>query len=83
MAANVPPVPTVETPSPTIPPAPGTSGAIAEEQARRARQDGDRAAAPQSWTLHIGNITLPNVKDAQDFFNELQAAATDLGEGMA
>ena len=84
MAANVSPVPTLENaPSPTIPPAPGASGAIAEEQARRARQDGDRAAAPQSWTLHIGNITLPNVKDAQDFFNELQAAATDLGEGMA
>lgn len=68
---------------PKIPDAPGMPEDVAEEQARRARQDGDRAAAPQAWTLHIANITLPNVKEAQDFFSELQAAATEYGESMA
>lgn len=68
---------------PKIPDAPGMPDDVAEEQARRARQDGDRAASPQAWTLHIANITLPNVKDAQDFFSELQAAATEYGESMA
>ena len=66
-----------------IPDAPGAPEGVAEEQARRARQAGDRAAAPQSWTLHIANITLPNVKDANDFFADLQAAATEMGESMA
>ena len=66
-----------------IPDAPGAPEDVAEEQDRRVRQNGDRAAASQSWTLHIANITLPNVKDAQDFFADLQAAATDLGESMA
>lgn len=66
-----------------IPAAPGAPEDVAEEQDRRARAAGDRAAAPQSWTLHIANITLPNVKDAQDFFTELQAAATEMGESMA
>ena len=70
-------------PDPRIPDAPGAPDDVAEAQARRARQDGDRAAAPASWTLHIANITLPNVKDAQDFFADLQAAATEYGEGMA
>ena len=68
---------------PRIPAAPGAPEDVAEEQDRRARAAGDRAAAPQSWTLHIANITLPNVKDAQDFFTELQAAATEMGESMA
>ena len=68
---------------PVIPAAPGAPEDVAEEQDRRARAAGDRAAAPQSWTLHIANITLPNVKDAQDFFTELQAAATEMGESMA
>ena len=68
---------------PMIPAAPGAPEDVAEEQDRRARAAGDRAAAPQSWTLHIANITLPNVKDAQDFFTELQAAATEMGESMA
>lgn len=68
---------------PMIPAAPGAPEDVAGEQDRRARAAGDRAAAPQSWTLHIANITLPNVKDAQDFFTELQAAATEMGESMA
>ena len=68
---------------PVVPAAPGMPADLAEEQERRARAAGDRAAAPQSWTLHIANITLPNVKDAQDFFADLQAAATEMGENMA
>ena len=66
-----------------IPPVPGTPQDVTEARENRARAAGDRAAAPQSWTLHIANITLPNVKDAQDFFTELQAAATEMGESMA
>ena len=68
---------------PVVPDAPGMPAELAEEQARRARDAGDTAAAPQSWTLHIANITLPNVKDAQDFYADLQAAATEMGESMA
>lgn len=68
---------------PVVPDAPGMPAELAEEQARRARAAGDTAAAPQSWTLHIANITLPNVKDAQDFYADLQAAATEMGESMA
>lgn len=68
---------------PVIPAAPGAPEDVAEEQDRRARAAGDRAAAQQSWTLHIANITLPNVQDAQDFFTELQAAAVEMGESMA
>ena len=68
---------------PVVPDAPGMPAELAEEQACRARAAGDTAAAPQSWTLHIANITLPNVKDAQDFYADLQAAATEMGESMA
>ena len=73
----------VPAPSPAIPAAPGAPEDVAEEQDRRARAAGDQAAAPQSWTLNIANITLPNVKDAQDFYTDLQAAATEMGESMA
>ena len=68
---------------PMIPAAPGAPEDVAGEQDRRARAAGDRTAAPQYWTLHIANITLPNVKNAQELYDELQAAATDLGESMA
>lgn len=68
---------------PVMSAAPGAPEDVAEEQDRRPRAAGDRAAAPQSWTLHIANITLPNVQDAQDFFTELQAAAVEMGESMA
>lgn len=78
------PAPATEAPQgPVIPDAPGAPEDVAEEQDRRVRQNGDRAAASQSWTLHIANITLPNVRDAQDFFTELQAAAVEMGESMA
>ena len=36
-----------------------------------------------AWTLHIGNITLPNVKDAQGFFDDLQDAALEYGDATA
>ncbi len=65
-----------------IPPVPGTPRDVTEVRENRASASGERTA-PQSWTLHIANITLPNVKDAQDFFTELQAAATEMGESMA
>lgn len=65
-----------------IPPVPGTPQDVTEARENRANASGERAA-PQYWTLHIANITLPNVKDAQDFFTELQAAATEMGESMA
>ena len=68
---------------PNIPEAPGAGADASEEQARSFRQDGHQAAAPAAWTLHIANITLPNVKNAQDFYNDLQAAATEYGEGTA
>ncbi len=67
---------------PAIPDAPGVPEDVAEERERRSRS-AERAAASQSWTLHIANITLPGVKDAQDFFEELRAAATEMGESMA
>lgn len=77
-------VPGPEAPQgPEIPDAPGAPEDVAEARARRAGGAGDRAAAPQSWTLHIANITLPNVKDAQDFFADLQAAAMEMGESTA
>lgn len=65
-----------------IPPVPGTPRDVTEVWENRASAAGERTA-PQSWTLHIANITLPNVKDAQDFFAELQAAATEMGESLA
>lgn len=77
-------VPGPEAPQgPEIPDAPGAPEDMAETRARRAGGAGDRATAPQSWTLHIANITLPNVKDAQDFFADLQAAAMEMGESTA
>ncbi|MDD2966758.1 MAG: phage tail tape measure protein [Desulfovibrionaceae bacterium] len=36
-----------------------------------------------TWTLHIGNVTLPNVKDAQGFFDDLQNAALEYGDARA
>lgn len=36
-----------------------------------------------SWTLHIGNITLPNAKDARGFFDDLQDAALEYGDATA
>lgn len=65
-----------------IPPVPGTPQDVTEARENRANASGERAA-PQYWTLHIANITLPNVTNAQDLYTELRAAATEMGENMA
>lgn len=65
-----------------IPPVPGTPQDVTEARENRANASGERAT-PQYWTLHIANITLPNVTNAQDLYTELQAAATEMGESMA
>ena len=67
--------------TPEVPMPDGTTGT--EGQQERARQAGDTAAQPRYWTLHIANITLPNVKDANSFYDELRQAATEYGEGLA
>ena len=67
--------------TPEVPMPDGTTGT--EGQQERARQASDTAAQPRYWTLHIANITLPNVKDANSFYDELRQAATEYGEGLA
>ena len=69
--------------APMVPDAPGMPADVAEARSRQGLPAGDKAAASQSWTLHIANITLPNVKDAQDFYADLQAAATEMGGSLA
>lgn len=69
--------------APMVPNAPGMPADVAEARTRQGLTAGDQAAASQSWTLHIANITLPNVKDAQDFYADLQAAATEMGGSLA
>lgn len=69
--------------APMVPDAPGMPADVAEARSRQGLSAGDKAAASQSWTLHIANITLPNVKDAQDFYADLQAAATEMGGSLA
>ena len=59
------------------------SADVAEARSRQGLAAGDQAAGSQSWTLHIANITLPNVKNAQDFYEDLQAAATEMGGSLA
>lgn len=69
-------IPAANIETPNIPEGTGISADMAERQAQRDRMSGNMAASPQSWTINVANITLPNVKDAQDFYNDLQAAAT-------
>lgn len=69
--------------APMVPDAPGMSADVAEARSRQGLAAGDQAAGSQSWTLHIANITLPNVKNAQDFYEDLQAAATEMGGSLA
>lgn len=68
--------------APKIPEPPGTPREVAEA---RQQEAASRARGPeqQSFTLHIANITLPNVKDANDFYDQLKSAALEYGEGMA
>ncbi|WP_302554386.1 phage tail tape measure protein [uncultured Bilophila sp.] len=69
--------------APVVPDAPGLPADVAEARTRQGLATGEQTAASQSWTLHIANITLPNVKDAQDFYADLQAAATEMGGSLA
>ena len=69
--------------APMVPDAPGMSADVAEARSRQGLAAGDQAAGSHSWTLHIANITLPNVKNAQDFYEDLQAAATEMGGSLA
>ena len=69
--------------APMVPDAPGMSADVAEARSRQGLAAGDQAAVSQSWTLHIANITLPNVKNGQSFYEDLQAAATEMGGSLA
>lgn len=73
---------TPELKAPKIPEPPGTPREVVEA---RQQEAASRARGPeqQSFTLHIANITLPNVKDANDFYDQLKSAALEYGEGMA
>lgn len=50
---------------------------------RRGQGAGTGDKSGNSWTLHIGNITLPSVTNGQSFIDELRDAATEMGEVMA
>ena len=69
--------------APMVPDAPGMSADVAEARSWQGLAAGDQAAVSQSWTLHIANITLPNVKNGQSFYEDLQAAATEMGGSLA
>ena len=69
--------------APMVPDAPGMSADVAEARSQQGLAAGDQAAVSQSWTLHIANITLPNVKNGQSFYEDLQAAATEMGGSLA
>lgn len=65
--------PEIRPQAPKIPDAPDMPQAVAEAKERQLtdrRQD----AAGQTWTVHIANITLPNVQSGRDFCSELDAA---------
>ena len=56
--------------------------AVAEAKERQLtgrRQD----AAGQTWTVHIANITLPNVQNGRDFCSELDAAILEKTGALA
>lgn len=65
--------PEIRPQAPNIPDAPEIPKDAAEARERQltgTRQD----AAGQTWTVHIANITLPNVQNGRDFCSELDAA---------
>lgn len=43
----------------------------------------DKGRSGTTMTVHIGNISLPNVKNAQEFFDELQNSMMEYGESIA
>lgn len=66
---------------PVVPDVPEPSGKIA--QARETALQAGTISTQKNYTLHIANITLPNVKDANDFMAQCEAAAAEYGESMA
>lgn len=72
------PTPALAVPDPAVPEPPGAPQDVAQARENMARQDGDKY-----FTLHIANITLPNVKDANDLFAQLESVAAEYGESMA
>ncbi|WP_165064448.1 phage tail tape measure protein [Desulfovibrio sp. ZJ200] len=68
--------------APKMPEPPGMPGDVAQERQHDAASRAGGQTQP-SFTLHIANITLPNVKDANDFYDQLKSAAMEYGESMA
>lgn len=68
--------------APKIPEPPGMPKDVAEARQSDAASQAS-GQTQQSFTLHIANITLPNVKDANDFYDQLKSAAMEYGESMA
>lgn len=74
--------PEVKAEAPKIPDAPDMPQAVAEARDRQLASRGQDAAG-QSWTVHIANITLPNVQNGRDFCSELDAAILEKTGALA
>lgn len=68
--------------APKVPEPPGMPRDVAQDRQRDAASRAE-SQAQQTFILHIANITLPNVKDANDFYDQLKSAAMEYGESMA
>lgn len=68
--------PEVKAEAPKIPDAPEIPKDVAEARDRQLASRGQEEAG-QSWTVHIANITLPNVQNGKDFCSELDAAIVE------
>lgn len=68
--------------APKVPEAPGMPKDVAQDRQRDAAARAE-SQAQQTFILHIANITLPNVKDVNDFYDQLRSAAMEYGESMA
>lgn len=68
--------------APKVPDPPGIPKDVAQDRQRDAASRAE-SQAQQTFILHIANITLPNVKDANDFYDQLRSAAMEYGESMA
>lgn len=68
--------------APKVPEPPGMPRDMAQDRQRDAAARAE-SQAQQTFILHIANITLPNVKDANDFYDQLKSAAMEYGESMA
>lgn len=74
--------PEIRPQAPNIPDAPDMPQEVAaarERQLTGRRQE----AAGQTWTVHIANITLPNVREGRDFCSELDAAILEKTGALA